>query len=343
MDDLAGDLYKSWNGAVPDVPEIFIPLDLPKFNYPNDYANNFNKDPFGMLTIAMATDSNIVHLANLGPYLFYCKGIYPSTMSKLIFGQQFPFESRSFLYFYFSSINHEYMKLSDSIYYCLSRIAFPDNKEKLQLIIDIFASVFKTCNPTLEFDLPTLSGLIKAIIIQSGMAVPSKKYPKSKFMEITDKLNIKKEYRERIFNDVDKRPVPVFFTFTHFNSPPEYEKKGMLKKIGGLFKTKKDRCFAIEGFVLKYYHDNTMKDQIGELDIPGTVSSYQPAQKKDPEHLLIRKIGGGSLGYKISKEGIRKKSNHSDYVAYSDRADITSWANNLNLIAFWQAVYELIP
>lgn len=342
MSEFPGDLGRSWNGTPPEVPNYLIPTDLPNFSYPNDYAAKFNADPLTMLIEAIKTDSNNAHLQNLGPYLFYCKGIYPSTVSKLIFSPQFPFDLKSFLYFYFNSIIHDFTSLSDSVYYCFSRIAFPDNKDEIQLILDMFSGIYLTCNPSFEYDIPTLSNLLKALLIQSGFNVPGKKFPKSKYLELTNNNKIPRPFRERVFDDLENRPFPVFFTFTNFNKPPEYEKRGMLKKIGGLFKTKKDRCFAIDGFVLKYYNDNTMKGLIGELDIPGTISSYEPAQKKEPEHLLIRKKDGGSLGYKISKEGVRKKSNHSDYIAYSDQTDITSWANNLNLIAFWKLVYDLI-
>lgn len=342
MSDLPGDLARSWNGPPPDVPSHLIPIDLPKFTYPTDYAKMFNQDPMLMITVAITTDSTIVQLHNMGPYLFYCKGIYPSSISKLIFSPKFPFEIKSFLYFYFNSIIHEFNSLSDSIYYCLSRIAFPPNLSQVNTILEIFSAVYLTANPNFDYDIPALTSLLAALLLQSGYNIPSKKFPKSKYLELTHINKIPRAYRERVFNDLEKRPFPVFFTFTHFNNPPEYEKKGMLKKMGGLFKTKKDRCFAIEGFVLKYYNDNTMIDQIGELDIPGTISSYQPAQKKEPEHLLIRKSDGGSLGYKISKEGIRKKSNHSDYIAYADKDDILTWANNLNLIAFWKIVYDLI-
>ncbi|EAY20426.1 hypothetical protein TVAG_110380 [Trichomonas vaginalis G3] len=333
---------QSWNGGVPEVEEELIPIDIPKFKHLKGFASNFNKNPLEMVKKSIEVNNNLDDASALGPFLFYNEGVSPIAMTKLVFGPDFPFDVRTFLFYFFSSISHEYTILSKSTYYCLSRIAFPDNPQQIQIIFDCFASAYCTCNPEYNYDLASVIAMAKTLLIASGYNIPNGKLPLPRFLDLCKYSNIPDNHKMKLYDEINKKPIPIFFTFTHFSSPPEYEKKGMLKKIGGLFKTKKDRCFAIDGFVLKYYNNNTMRDLIGELDIPGTISSFIPATKKEPDYLLIRRKDGGSLGYKISKEGVRKKSNHDDYIAYAEKEDILSWANTLNLISFWQLFIDTL-
>ena len=155
--------------------------------------------------------------------------------------------------------------------------------------------------------------------------------------------NVSDEVKNVLYEDMSNKPIPLFFTFSNFSKSPEYSKRGMLKKTGGFFKTKKERLFVIQDFLLKYYHDKSMKEQIGELEISGTVSSVEPKTKKDSEHLLIKNLHGGSIGFKISKDGVRKKSNHNEYTAYADDInDLHCWKSTLNLVAFWKDVHDSV-
>lgn len=340
---MASSQVSSWNGSVQPVDNWLMPMDIPHFQYEDSFARNFNQNPHEAFHAIYEKNQRLTEPASAGPFFFYCPNLSPVALTKFIFSKKFPYEIDTFLFHFFSSIVHEYQKIYPPVYHCFSRIALPDDMPTLNRIIHAFSSVYATSNPGDNMDIQTVAKLVKAIILTAGMKTPDFKFQRNQFMELLKPVSMGVSQKGDLYAEINERPFPIFFTFIEFDTPPEYKKTGMLRKIGGLFKTKKDRCFEIKGFVLKYYSDNTMKQLVGELDIPGTVSSYNPATKKEPEHLLIKKKDGGSLGYKISKEGVRKKSNHSTYIAYSEKEEIISWANNLNIIDFWKSLLDSPP
>ena len=337
------DPSKSWNGEAPLLSELEMPLDLPNFEYTPDFAKIFNDSPIDAFLKAKAANTQLNSVYYAGPYIFHCKGIWAKSVTKLVFSEKFPLDTKSFLYFFFSSITLDYMRLSDACSFCLSRIALSENKDQLNIIFKAFSDAYVAANPYIKCSTEEIETIVKACIIHSGFHVQNSTFPKEKFFELLKDVKESEEMKNKIYEEMLSRPIPLFFTFQDFNSPPEYAKKGMLKKIGGFFKSKKERLFVIDGFILKYYHDKSMKEQIGEIDIAGTVSTHEPKQKKDDEHLLIKNINGGPIGYKMSKEGIRKKSNHTDYAAYADKSeDIESWKSTLNLISFWCIMNQIV-
>ena len=341
------DLFKTWNGKALELAEEVIPLDMPQFEYSNDFVKNFNENPVETFIREKQKNKSLSNECYAGPYIFHCKGLTATAVSNLIFDHQFPLKVQPFLFFFFSSITLDYMQLHEALLYCIPRIALPDNYQQFNTLVTCFANAYKSQNPYVSLKQEQLTVLVKASIFTSGYRVSDTKfYPKDKFHVLVASLNLTSETEDKLYNQINKHPIPLFFTFASTPTAPNYEKKGMLKKKGGMFKSMKNRYFVIDDFLLKYYSDQTGKQQIGELEIGGTISVFIPKQKKDEMHLLIKNKDGTSIGFKISKkDGIRKKSNHNDYVAYSDKeSDIKEWQTTLNLVSFWKPVYDsLLP
>lgn len=333
------DLFTSWNGKTPEISEDYIPFDLPEFKYPQNFAEKFNADPNSAFNSALKDNTLLSSASYAAQYLFHCKGIYATSITKFIFDSNFSENIHSFLFFFFSSITLDFMKFTEAAYYCLSHIALSENIQNNDMIFSAFADAYLTANSWVKFDTVAAARMVKACMFLSGQNNGSEtSLTLEQFQKLFNGVQISEEITSQIYESICRTPIPLFFTFVHFQNAPDYGKSGMLKKKGGIFKSMKNRFFTIEGYILKYYHDNTKKEQIGEIDIGGTTSSYVEKQKKDEAHLLIKNKDGGPIGYKISKkEGTRKKSNHIDYCAYANSSEeINSWASILNLVSFWK-------
>ena len=335
---------RSWNGTTPTISSEYLPISVPKFNFSSSFVNNFNKNPLDTFKKEIENNQKIKEAEYAAQYLFYCYGLQKSALMNFIFSNNIYFKPENFLFLYFSCICMEYISLTDSLYLCLSRIAFPNDKEQLNIIFNSFARCYQMSNPYLKLSLEDIILISKVAIIVSGYHISNNNnYPNDKFMQLLKRVEISDQQKNYFYEKITKKPIPLFFTFGEYTEAPNYKKKGMLKKIGGFFKSKKDRMFAIDDFVLKYYHDKSMKEEIGEIDIGGTISSYEPPTKKTPDYLIIKNKDNTPIGFKISKEGQRKKSNHMDYIAYGDSSnDLKEWAKTLNILSFWKIMFEII-
>jgi len=330
---------ESWRGQPVPFSENETPLDLMTLNYPEGFVELFNLKPEEAIASAKKGQTALDNSFYLGPYLFHCPGLSPVAISNFIF--QNMAQSRSLLFYYFSSINLDYMSIVDACRFLFSRVAFSDNTDRLMVIFESFASAYILANPYINLSSEDLIRIGMAAVLASGFRTNKSAMPDEEFLSILENVKLQTSCKLKIIKSINQEPIPLFFSFTHFSQDPDYTKNGNLKKIGGMFKTKKDRYFLIEGYILKYYNDHSKKEQIGELDIEGTVSSYLPADKKEGERLVIKRKDGGAIGYKISK-GVRKKSNHTEYIAYgNDTYDLLCWINTLNLVAFWKTLKNL--
>ena len=329
----------SWNGRAPILTSKEIPLDLQKYEYSSRFSDDFHVDSVKALNDAKQKYPELENSYSLGPYLFYAPDITPLDLTNFIFSsiQQ----SRSLLFYFFSSITLDYMSILDACRFLLSRIAFPHNIEQINIIFESFVAAYSLANPYISIPTDQMIHIAKSAVLLSGYCCKSSKMAIEEFLSTLQIVKLPEASKRKMYDSINDSPIPLFFTFTHFDEDPDYNKSGLLKKVGGFFHTKKERFFIIEKYVLKYFNDKTKKSQIGELDIEGTISECLPGDKKDAERLLIKNIDGSNIGYKI-KKGSRKKSNHKEYIAYgNDSKELEGWIHTLNLVAFWKTFYNI--
>jgi hypothetical protein len=112
-------------------------------------------------------------------------------------------------------------------------------------------------------------------------------------------------------------------------------RSGFLYKVGSSITGKKKRWFVIDGFNLRYYKDVKAREPKGEVPLGGTVTLLvKPANKKDTEHLILRKKDGEVFGYRYANGG-KKKNNRTEFHLYGkDRQTLQVWATSCNVVAF---------
>jgi hypothetical protein len=237
----------------------------------------------------------------------------------------------------------EYLGIAEAARILLSRIAFADDPSQLQTVIQVFCEVYEISNKFLALTLEELELIVRASIVLSIYKRPGKGMSQADFTSVwLSKLRFSGEYKARLYQDADKHPIIVFFMFAPTVAPISLNLTGILNKVEGSFKRKTPRYFAIEGGLLKFYKDATSGVLLGEIDLQGTVTKcIRGAGKKEEPHLLLKKRDNSPLGYKI-KKGVKKKSEHTEYVFYAgDKTPASAWEWSCNTVAFLTLLSDL--
>jgi len=327
----------TWLGPAPEIPEYCIPLDKPDFSLPEDFAREFNMDPNKAVEQHLA-NRDISFIAHV---LFYCPGIYPSSLTKFVFSKEN--YSHTFLVHYFSSITLDFLDITQAVKFLLSRIAFPNRTSYIGIIFKAFADAYTIGNPSCGFSYSDVNRIAIAAILFSIRQRKDSSLPQADFEAFLAPTALDADFKVKFYNELKTQAVPIFFDFASSNCEPNYSKKGYLKKVGGMFKLtgKKQRFFIIDGFILKYFKDESMTQQMGEVELRDSVSTFVPPEKKDPEHLLIKRFDGGPIGAKVVK-GVKKGGHHTEYVAYGNEEDLKSWVSACNFVSFWSILDKFL-
>ncbi|KAH0795559.1 hypothetical protein GPJ56_000438 [Histomonas meleagridis] len=331
----------TWIGGAPEFQEIDYPYALKRFDYPPDFAKKFNQSPATAITEIQETMKQLKEESNLGPFLMHCPGIYPRALAHYVFSS--PSTSHTLLYYYFDSVNIEYMSIPKAARLLLSRIAFPINQKHLAVLFDSFADVYSTANPYLVISRKDIAQITVACIVFSIFYRKTKVLPMAEFLSFIKGVKLPDGYKEKIYYELKDNPIPVFFGFSVSLEEPNYNKSGILKReTGGVFKGKfSKRFYIIDHFNLKYFKDETVSELIGQVELDGSYTQFFPANKKEPPHIVIRKLNGGPVGYVYTKDMEKKRIKDTEHVVYdNDVENLISWTCALNYVSFWSILDE---
>lgn len=332
----------TWLGKAPPLSAVDKITDIVSVACPPCFAPHFNSDPVAAVQGMSNTEPKLLDHYSLGPFLFYCEGLYPSALSRFFFSSTLE-NARSLLFYFFSSANLEYMEIMDAARLLLSRIAFPIEQKRIEVIFDAFADAYLAANVYLGMAPKTVSHIAVSCVVFSIFKRKKECMELAEFMKLLTKVNVSDQYKKNIYSKVSEKPIPIFFTFAPSVQEPNYTKTGFLKKLGGSFKGKTKRYFVIEEFSLRYYKDANRKHLIGEVELEGIVAELVRATgKKETDRLMIRRLDGGQIGSKIAKDGTRKKSNHKKYEAFAeDNTTLMSWISACNFVSFWSILHKI--
>ena len=332
----------TWLGPIPNLSEIDTISDNMAIECPPCFAPHFNSNPVGAVEGMANTETRLLDQYSLGTFLFYCPNLYPSALSRLFFASTLE-NARSLLFYFFSSANLEFMEIMDAAKLLLSRIAFPIEQERIEAIFDAFADAYLAANVYLDMTPKTVSHIAVSCVVFSIFKTKSQSMELDSFMKLLKKVPVSEAYKKNVYNAVSANPIPIFVTFASSVQEPDYTKTGFLKKLGGSFKGKTKRFFAIEEFSLRYYKDSNRKHLIGEVELEGIVAELVRATgKKETDRMMIRRLDGGQIGLKILKDGTRKKSNHKKYEAFAEDNDtLMSWISACNFVSFWSILQKI--
>ncbi|KAH0803159.1 ankyrin repeat-containing protein [Histomonas meleagridis] len=331
----------TWIGKAPLLQEIDYPFDHKKFEYPPDFANKFNKSPNQAISEIRSTMRQLNEESNLGPFLMYCPNIYPKSLTQYVFSD--PSNAHSILYYYFGAVNLEFLTIPEAARILLSRIAFPNNQQHLSTLFNTFASVYSEANPYLPLSRKEIAQVTVACIAFSIFYRKTEVLPLGEFLSFVKTVKVGDAYKEKIYYQLKENPIPIFFEFSVSLEEPNYNKSGLLKKeSGGVFKAKSKRFYIIDHFSLKYFKDESKSELIGEIELDGSNTSFVPASKKEPPHMIIKKINGGSIGFTFTKDLQKRRSKETEHVIYENDEDtLLSWTCALNYVSFWSILDKL--
>lgn len=256
---------------------------------------------------------------------------------------------RSILFHYYSSMNMELMSINDAAYYLLPRIAFPKEFEQISAIFEMFGSAYSEKNQYQKLSADDAAQIGAAVCMLSMFCNTNCPDDISfeNFSTLLSNIDLPNAWKQSIYNKIKHKPIPIFLEAVNMMEKPNYRKSGVLKKPSGL---KVKRFFSISikinfsnsrkkndsFYSLKYYKDDSLSQFRGIFDLSKSVATFiQASNKRDQDKLIIRKIDGGPIFYKVGKDHQPKWSNKTQISLYeNERNSLHSWASNINYISF---------
>ncbi|OHT13582.1 hypothetical protein TRFO_03346 [Tritrichomonas foetus] len=336
------DLATSWLGKAPQLRDIDAPSDRINLDYPPSFAKDFNLNPIHAVQNLM-TSQKYQPLENpyvLSPFLFYCPNLTPIAITQFFFANRT--EAHSYFYFFFSAPILDFLSLADAARILLSRIAFPENPDLFQLIINSFVDAYCNSNQYISESRDDIFKLVIAAIILSMSRRQNEIISQASFLNMITKVKSSKEFKINYYETLKSHPIPLFFTFWHYNKDPETQKSGLLRKAGGIFKKKSKKFFIIKQNELQWYKDPSMKEISGGFDINFTSTVFVPSNGKDPAHIVIKRHDNEPFGYSINKSQKKLRKNSSYNYSSNKEEETKQWVGVLNFIAFNLLLHSII-
>ncbi|KAH0793833.1 hypothetical protein GPJ56_002255 [Histomonas meleagridis] len=337
--------FNTWLGPIPQVDPADIPVDNSPYQYPPNFANDFNKHSVNAVKNAKSIGYSqyLTYVYDIAPYLFYCPGIHPRALTMYFFSM--PSQAPALFYFYFSSISLEYVPLAVAIRTLLSRISFPKNMAQVLVIIDSFADAYHTANPFLYENKSDIVKIVNASIVLTLNRRGEESMSCTSFLSILQSTKSPTEDKERVYEYLKSNPIPLFFGFVELTSEPNMAMCGELTKIGSgsLLKRKKKRLFQLTGYtnVMQSFKGKEKNELSLEIPLTNIKVKYIPANQKDPSHFILKSGDGNPFGKKYANGKVKpSKNNFYTFYANNDK-DVRHWVDMINLVSFHKLIKEL--
>lgn len=320
----------SWLGDLPPIPQESRPVTDFNFEFLPNFANMFNEDPIGAEQYLMSKNNIFENPYYLGAYLCYCPNLNPTPLQTAIFAN--PRLSRTLLYYFYSSINLEFVSLYDAGYLLLSRLSFPNNLEQLRLIFDVIADVYVSQNPYFKLPKEQVSMVFVVFVLFSVYHNGKDMMPYSHFAQYLHMvLGLSDKQKRELYDSMVKKPIPLFLTFRLTCERPKFDKSGELRRTGSIL-SKKKRTYRINGFKLQSY-DTSKNTLIDELQLRGIIAEFVHAPNSKSGHITLKNQDGSLLNYKLKNKN--RESSQANY-------ELCSWADDINFISFVSLLHYIV-
>ncbi|OHT03284.1 hypothetical protein TRFO_29376 [Tritrichomonas foetus] len=331
----------SWIGKPPPLSSNEILINLPKFTYPPNFVQDFQSNPSQTISNLQSNNPDYSQLANdcyLSKFLFYCPDISFNSITNFFISR--PKNTKSLFFFYFCSINLDYLDIADAARFVLSRISFPENPTIIKLIFEAFADAYCSSNQYITVSASDVANMARAAILYSMKKQGTESMSKDEFTNLICNIPASKDAKNSFYESIRRSPIPLFFTFLNPKIEPEMKKVGHLTKVGGIFKKKSKVLFSLIQSEIQYFKDTGSKEPAGGIEIENTITTYVPQAQKEQAHMVIRRIDGAPFGYSLSK-GQKKPSKKTQHSLFAkNEQELTSWISMLNYVAVYTTLYK---
>lgn len=327
----------TWLGYPQKFNKDQIAMDIQISDYTAEFIDSFNKNP----TNAMQNISRALHdnPYDIGPYLFQCQELSPNMLQQYIFST--PEMADSLLFYFYSTLNMEFMPLHKALSLALPRIALSREPKQLESIFEQFASAYLLMNPYLNFTIHDIAKIAASSIIFSLYKIQNSLIPKDQYVVYLKEVNMSYQLKNELYNKLNDNPVPLYFTFASSQYPPNLYCEGFLKKKGGILKRSNSNWYVVGNFTLKCFKDQSSNSPEEEIDLSDTITKFVEATGKEQAHLQLMKATSDQFIYKYEK-GKKKPSSKNIYLLYGNEGDLATWGSVLNYVSFSKGIIQYI-
>lgn len=340
----------SWLGKPPPIDDSEKLLTDRSFIFPTKFVEQFNKDPLegSRFLFDFSPDFKLSSNSFLSRIFFYCPEISYSSITNYflssvnVSGTEFRDNRKSLFYFYFQSVNLDYLDISKAAQILLSRIAIPINPASNKIILEAFGEAYCNSNKYIQETPTDVAMFGKAAILYSMDKIGTNKMPRDEFKQILDESNFTDPAKETFLDEIIKNPVPLFFTFFDSRIEPSFEKSGNFTKYGKKHKRKKKISLNITKGKIVYYKDNPKDQSERSFKLNNIITEIVPQEQKNPAYLVIKKNQGVTFDYTVKSKGheVIKKKQSFALVPDGDE-DLIAWKRCIDYNSCYISLYNL--
>lgn len=321
------------------------------FHFPPKFADQFNKDPFegAKFLFDYSPDFKLSSNYFLSRILFYCPNLSYSSITNYFLSAvnlsktEYRDNRKSLFYFYFQSINLDYIDISEAAQLLLSRVAIPLNSAQIKIILEAFGEAYCFANKYISESPKDVAIFGKAAILYSMDKVNNKKMPRDEFKQILNESDFPDDAKETFLEEILKNPIPVCFTFFDSRIEPSFEKSGYFTRFGKKHKRKKKIKLDITKGKVTYFKDYPKDTTERSFKLIGIIAEIVPQEQKSPAHLIIKKNQEVPFDLTIRSKGHENTKNKNQLALIPDNSeDLVAWKNCIEYNSCFASLYNLI-
>ena len=316
----------------------FVPSCI--FDFPildENFVMNFNQNP--IITIQQLLKDNR-HYSNpfyLGRFLCIKSGLNPLSVYTVLNANSTTF--RTSLFHFFSAFNIEFSNIIKVTSMLLPKISLPVEKKNLLPIIESLTDSFLNQNMLINICKEDIFLIMISIIIFGLKRKLFMKIEFDEFLFFFKNSKLSNESLKYLFKQIEKNDIALSIFNVKFESKPNTNKKGILKRSRRFFSMKK-RSFKINGDYLLIYDDLEFKELYDKIYLFETFHQVTN-NPKFGFSLEISKIDGTELEF-FNKNKKIEKQNELIYSLFDDnKNELDHWAECLNLSTFCSSICQL--
>lgn len=341
----------SWIGKpLPITDDEILNYDR-DFHFPPNFVDQFNKDPSegAKFLFDFSPDFKLSSNYFLSRILFYCPRLSYISITNYFLSNvnvskiDLRDNRKSLFYFYFQSINLDYIDISKAAQLLLSRVAIPLNSSQMKVILEAFGEAYCFANKYISESPKDVAIFAKASILYSMNKVKNNEMSKDEFKRILDQSKFSEEAKEKFYEEIINNPIPIFFTFFDSRNEPSFEKSGILTKFGKKHKRKKKIKIDITKGKVTYFKDYPKDNTERSFKLSGIVTEIIPQEQKSPAHLIIKHKQEATINLTVRSKGHENTKKKNQLALVPDNNDeLVAWKNCIDYNFCYDSLYNLV-
>lgn len=259
------------------------------------------------------------------------RGVSPRALSQFLLKDEKSVQTN--FYWYFNSVDIDYLSIEDAIRASFPRIALPDDMVNLTSVFSAFGDAYVHANSFTQFSAADVSKIGLSCVALSM----TKSMEATEFSQLLTRVpGASREYGDLLFNAFKSSPVSLSFCSPHFTLQPEPCKSGVLHLKTEKKKSKK--FLELMKTTLRVWKDHSRKEL--DTEIPLLDVKARVVTEAGESRLVISRNNRMAFGLKSRSAKKKTKDVTYDFVS-NDVNVLCAWAANINFVTMRLIIQQI--